>query len=286
MRGWPGGAVCTRRATRGKPLTTRAEGVLGGRMTPLSATAVASRRPDADSAPSHGDASADDLALRHLALAESVARRYFRQDAARDEDLLQVAYLGLVNAAHRFDPDRGGSFAAFAVPTIDGEIKRHLRDHGWFIRPPRALQELQARVRDVTPVLAQRSGRAPSPAEVAAELGVSAAEVEEALACLQNLSAASLDVHVGADRDDTLADLVPDAHDEEALVEAAAMVWAASRDLTPRERLVVHLRWFEDRTQQEIADEIGVTQMQVSRILSKTLGRLREGLGVQEHSRA
>ncbi len=232
--------------------------------------------------PRGGARSSDELALRNLSLAESVARRYYRRDAARDEDLLQVAYIGLVKAARRYDPAKGDAFAAFAVPTIAGEIKRHLRDNGWFIRPPRAMQELRARVRDATPALVQRLGRAPSATEMARELGVTTAEVEEAIACQQNLSAASLDVRVGADQTDTLGDLIADEHDETERSEAAAMLWSSSRTLTPRERRVVHLRWFEDRTQQEIAREIGVTQMQVSRILAKTLQRLRVAMGVAE----
>ncbi len=241
-----------------------------GNVTPLSA------HPSSRAAAP----SADDLALRNLALAESVARRYYRRDAARDEDLLQVAYIGLVKAARRFDPEKGDAFAAFAVPTIAGEIKRHLRDNGWFIRPPRAVQELRARVRDCLPALTQRLGRDPGASEIAAELGVTVAEVEEAISCQQNITPASLDIRVGADQSDSLGDLLPDEHAATEQSEAAAMVWSATRTLTPRERRIIHLRWFEDRTQQEIAREIGVTQMQVSRVLTKTLARLRTTLGV------
>lgn len=248
-----------------------------GSVTPLRAHTSSSGRSTQATSTTR---SSDELALRNLSLAESVARRYYRHDAARDEDLLQVAYIGLVKAARRYDPAKGDAFAAFAVPTISGEIKRHLRDNGWFIRPPRAVQELRARVRDATPELVQRLGRAPGAAEMAVELGVTTAQVEEAVACQQNITAASLDVRVGADQNDTLGDLIADEHDDAQRSEAAAILWSGSRALTPRERRVVQLRWFEDRTQQEIAREIGVTQMQVSRILSKTLDRLRVAIGV------
>ena len=219
---------------------------------------------------------AERLTLENLALAESVARRFFQRNAARDEDLVQVAYIGLWNAARRFDPERGPSFAAFAVPTISGEIKRHLRDHGWFVRPPRAVQDLRARVGEASPRLAQQLGRRPSVAELTADLDSSDHLVREAIDSAQHLRPASLDMAVGLDGETTLADLVTDggAHLERA--ELAALLWSAQRALTTRERRVVYLRFFEDRTQQEIAREIGVTQMQISRILTKALGVLRD----------
>ena len=222
------------------------------------------------------DERAERLTLENLALAESVARKFFQRNAARDEDIVQVAYIGLWNAARRFDPERGPSFAAFAVPTISGEIKRHLRDHGWFVRPPRAVQDLRARVAEASPRLAQQLGRRPSVAELTADLESADHLVREAIDSAQHLRPASLDMTVGVDGESTLADLVTDggAHLERA--ELAALLWSAQRALTTRERRVVYLRFFEDRTQQEIAREIGVTQMQISRILSKALSILRD----------
>lgn len=231
-------------------------------MTPATAAAVA----------------AEKLMLENLSLAESVARRFFRPGRARDEDLVQVAYIGLLNAARRFDPERGTCFAAFAVPTISGEIKRHLRDHGWFVRPPRAVQDLRSRIAEASPRLAQTLGRGPSVAELTADLGTTPALVREALDCHHHLLPASLDVPVGEDRDATLADVIPARDDEWERADRAVLLWSALRTLPPRERRVMHLRFFEERTQQEIAAEVGVTQMQVSRILSKTLRVLQEHL--------
>lgn len=219
---------------------------------------------------------ADALILAHLPLAESVARRYFRHDRARDEDLVQVASIGLVKAARRFDPEKSDTFVAFAVPTMAGEIKRYLRDHGWFVRPPRHVQELRARLAEAAPRVAQRLGHAPSVAELSADLGETAAAVQEAITSQHHLYPTSLDVGVGESREGTLGDLIPGAGDELERSETVLMLWAVLRTLPARERRVIQLRFFEDRTQQEIAAELGVTQMQVSRILAKILGLLRD----------
>jgi RNA polymerase sigma-B factor len=219
---------------------------------------------------------ADALTLEYLWLAESVAHRFFRRDPARDEDLVQVAYIGLVKSARRFDPEKGDSFPAFAVPTISGEIKRHLRDNGWFVRPPRHIQELRARVVEAVPRLSQQLGHAPCTLELVADLGESAVSISEAIACQHHLYPASLDVTIGDESASTLADLIPGTGEELEQAESAAVIASALRVLPPRERHVMQLRFFEDRTQQEIARELGVTQMQVSRILSKSLTLLRD----------
>jgi RNA polymerase sigma-B factor len=222
------------------------------------------------------EATPDALVLGHLELARAVARRFFRRNASRDEDLVQVAYVGLVKASRRFDASRGHEFAAFAVPTITGEIKRHLRDSGWFVRPPRRVQELRARISEAAPRLAQAFGREPTPAELRDDLGESIAEVREALACGDHLQPASLDGPVGPDRDATMGQLLPARGDELDRAESAAVVAAALRALAPRDRRVVELRFFEDRTQSDIASVLGVTQMQVSRILAHTLAAMRD----------
>lgn len=215
------------------------------------------------------------LTLENLGLAESLARR-FSQRGARDDDLVQVAYIGLWNAACRFDPERGTTFAAFASPTISGEIKRYLRDHGWFVRPPRAVQDLRARIGEASPRLAQKLGRGPSVSELTDDLESTDELVREAMDAQSHLRPASLDVPVGDDREATLGDLLSDGGETLERAELSAVLWSAQRALTPRERRVVHLRFFEDRTQQDIARELGVTQMQISRILTKALGILRE----------
>lgn len=222
------------------------------------------------------DATPDALVLEHLDLARAVARRFSRRGTSRDEDLVQVAYVGLVKASRRFDPVRGHEFAAFAVPTITGEIKRHLRDSGWFVRPPRRVQELRARISEAGPRLAQAFGREPTASELVDDLGEPIAEVREALACGDHMQPTSLDGPIGSDRDTTVGQMLPAQGDELDRAESAAVVSAALTALTPRDRRVVELRFFEDRTQSDIAGELGVTQMQVSRILARTLAAMRD----------
>jgi len=226
--------------------------------------------------PEEKQAAARERVVENLRLAQRIARRYFRHDSARDEDLVQVAYVGLVKAAQRFDPGRGIDFPVFATPTISGEVKRHLRDHGWFVRPPRDLQDLRQRTAEATSRLAQELGRTPSIDELAEDLGARAADVREAIDSESHLRPLSLDVTMGDERETTLGDLIPEARDDIAGAERSAELAAALRALPPRDRVVVRLRFYEDRTQQDIAGRVGVTQMQVSRILARSLGVLRE----------
>lgn len=216
--------------------------------------------------------------LENMALAERVARRYFRKGTSRDEDLVQVAYIGLVKAARRFEPSRGTDFAAYAVPTISGEIKRHLRDHGWFVRPPRAIQELRLRIGEASPRLTQSLGHRPSVAELATELGEPPERVREAIDSGLQMRPLSLDVPLGEEAEGTLGDLLASTGEWER-AELGMLLWAALRRLSPRDRRVVQLRFFEDCTQDDIAAQVGVTQMTVSRILTRTLRVLREDLG-------
>lgn len=236
--------------------------------------------PSASSALAPGSAPAstpdpDVLVVENLALADAVARRFSRR-GGRDDDLLQVARIGLLKAARRFDPDRGVDFAAFAVPTISGEIKRHLRDYGWFIRPPRRLQELRVWVVEASGRLTHVLGRRPSLVEIADDVGESPALVQEAIECQRHLRPDSLDMPVGGDRDATLGELLPIPGDDMERAERMLALWAALRCLPARERGIMYRRFFEDRTQQEIADEFGISQMQVSRLLTKCLSELRD----------
>ncbi|MCL2516572.1 MAG: sigma-70 family RNA polymerase sigma factor [Microbacteriaceae bacterium] len=216
------------------------------------------------------------VVVAHIALAESIARRYRRGDDD-DSDLRQVALLGLVKAARRYDPERGTPFVPYAVPTIDGELKRHIRDHGWLVRPGRQMQELCTAVTRTRPRLAQALGREASEAELAAELGVTAREIHAALACLDAQS--PVPVAANPDRDDDGPSVIPPVVDggfERA--EQRAMLAEALNGLDEREALIVQRRFAEEKTQAEIGTELGVSQMQVSRLLARTLERLRTQL--------
>ena len=216
---------------------------------------------------------AEALVLLNLGLADGIAARYLGRGIDRD-DLVQVARLGLVKAVRRYRPGVGQSFVGFAAPTISGEIKRHFRDTGWMVRPPRRLQELGARIRDVEKDLEQDLHRRPRPAELAAALEVDESQVRDARQAASSFHALSLDLPA------TPGQMPPDVAVEEsddpfASVDDSAWLRGALNDLTDRERVVLRLRFVDLLTQSEIAEQIGVSQMQVSRILRSTLTRLR-----------
>ncbi|WP_083459894.1 SigB/SigF/SigG family RNA polymerase sigma factor [Jiangella muralis] len=215
----------------------------------------------------------DEVVLLNLGLAESIARRYYWRGIERD-DLLQVANLGLVNAVRRFDPRRGGDFVSFAVPTISGEVKRYFRDHGWTVRPPRRVQELAAELTAARAELTQDRGRAPTAPDLAEYLGVGVDEIREADASHVCFTAASID-HRMSDDDTPLADALGEDDDGFARADAVTVLGPACRELQPRDRHILYLRFFRGLTQQEIGQELGVTQMQVSRLLARILGQLR-----------
>jgi RNA polymerase sigma-B factor len=217
----------------------------------------------------------DDVVVSQLGLARSIAMRY-RDRGEPIEDLVQVANMALVMAVQRYQPDHGVSFAAFAVPTITGELRRYFRDRGWDVRPPRRIQELRGHVQSASQDLAQELGRAPTTVEVAARLNVDVREVLETLTATEGYHSLSLDSPApdGAGTA-TLADVVggPDSTLDYVIdIEAVRPLLAR---LSKRDRHIVALRFFRGCTQQEIADEIGVTQMQVSRLLTQALTRLR-----------
>jgi RNA polymerase sigma-B factor len=219
----------------------------------------------------------DAIVERFLPLARQLAARYQRPDEPFD-DIFQVACYGLVKAVDRFDADRGVAFSSYAVPTILGEIKRHFRDRTWAVRVPRDLQDLVLRVDRVTDELTRQVGRSPTVDEIAAMVDIDSEEVLEALQASTAYRATSLEIpRTGADEDpgDTLGDTVGITDDGFAQAEQRAMLHALLRSLTPREREVVRLRFEEDLTQAAIGERIGVSQMQVSRVLRHALGRLR-----------
>jgi RNA polymerase sigma-B factor len=225
----------------------------------------------------------DQLIAGHLQLARNIARRYaYRGDNA--DDVEQVASVGLVLAVDRFEPERGHDFLSFAVPTINGEVRRYFRDRTTAIRTPRRLRALQAGIYTAADELAQRHGRAPRPSEIAAHLEVDVAIVLEALAARGVAHTDSLDEQAQGD-DGSEKRLRFDAalaHVEEEfdLVEHREALTPLLDALPERERLILLLRFFGGKTQTEIGAQLGISQMHVSRLLSRTLGRLRRQLAV------
>jgi RNA polymerase sigma-B factor len=213
-------------------------------------------------------------------LAEGLSRRYQGYGEAID-DLVQVASIGLLNAIDRFDPARGVSFAAFATPTIVGELKRHFRDRGWAVRVPRRLQENTLKFRRTLGDLTQALGRSPTVAELAAETGLTQEEVLEAGDALLAYSATSIDAPVGEEL--TLADSLPSAENDLEVAEDWADLAPHVARLPERERRILVLRFFRGLTQTEIAEAVGVSQMHVSRLLGRALDALREGLTAEGH---
>lgn len=219
----------------------------------------------------------EELVRRYLPFAKSLTQRYRSANESFD-DLLQVASLGLVNAVDRFDPERGIPFTAFASPTILGELKRHFRDRVWTVRVPRGLHDGIAEVGKAIAELTERLQRSPSVGEIAERLGLEETEVLEVLEANHNRRPLSLDRPANADDpDDTPASEWVGGEDEGfELVEGKIALDAALPHLSERERLVLRLRFVEDMTQSQIAVRIGHSQMHVSRILRRTLQRIRE----------
>ncbi|MCW2833317.1 MAG: sigma-70 region 4 domain protein [Nocardioides sp.] len=220
----------------------------------------------------------DEAVTFNSRVARAMARRFAGRGIDR-EDLEQVAFEGLIKAVRRFDPSSEHDFMSFAVPTIRGEIQRHFRDLGWMVRPTRWVQETQWRAVRVEEELTATLGRPPRSAELIEALGISEVEYAEVVSANGCFRPTSLDQPVtSSDSGQELGDLLSQEDDALDACEARAMVLPAVRDLTERERRVVYLRFFEQRTQHEIADEIGVGQAQVSRILNRVLADLRERL--------
>jgi RNA polymerase sigma-B factor len=222
----------------------------------------------------HDPATREELVRQYLPLARSIVRR-FNRTGPLDEDLLQVASIGLLNAIDRYDPDLGHAFSSFAVPTILGNVRRHLRDHGWSIRPPRDLQERALAVRKIADRLSTRLGRQPTASELAEEMGESVETVVEALQALSARQSASLDKPLRTDDEETTLGMTIGADDDGyAQAEARAMLEDMLGDLAERDREILRLRFEEDLTQEEIGRRVGMSQMHVSRILRRLIGEL------------
>ncbi|MET9430268.1 MULTISPECIES: RNA polymerase sigma factor SigF [unclassified Streptomyces] len=221
------------------------------------------------------------LVRMHLPLVEHLARR-FRNRGEPLDDLTQVATIGLIKSVDRFDPERGVEFSTYATPTVVGEIKRHFRDKGWAVRVPRRLQELRLSLTTATAELSQLHGRSPTVHELAERLGISEEEVLEGLESANAYSTLSLDVPDTDDESPAVADTL--GAEDEALegVEYRESLKPLLEDLPPREKRILLLRFFGNMTQSQIAQEVGISQMHVSRLLARTLAQLREKLLVEE----
>jgi len=220
----------------------------------------------------------NELAAVNMPVADSVVSRY-RARGIATEDLQQVAYLALTKASRRFDPAAGHDFLSFCVPTIRGEVRRYFRDKGWMVRPPRRIQELQQRLTRARTDLTTSLGRPPSPSELAQHLGEDVSAVREAMDGQGCFSPASLDRPVSEEGGSTLGELIGDEDDDQAAAEARVVLAPVVRRLSRRDRHILELRFYEGLTQREIADDIGVTQMQVSRLLTRIFRDIRQDLG-------
>lgn len=219
----------------------------------------------------------DELVERYMPLARRLARRYL---GAREpfEDLVQVASLGLVKAIDRFDAERGNAFTSFAVPTILGELKRYFRDLGWAVHVPRGAQERALKVEEVQRELTSKTGRAPTITELAEYMELSIEDVLDALEAAGAHHSMSLDTPRDDGESDggTIADVLGEEDKRFEYIDAGASIAQAAQQLTDRERRILALRFIEDRTQTQIAEIEGVSQMQVSRVLRRALATLSE----------
>jgi RNA polymerase sigma-B factor len=229
-----------------------------------------------------GDLAARERVIeRFLPLARSLAARYTRTREPLD-DLVQVASVGLVKAVDRFDLSRELTFATFAVPTILGELRRHFRDTGWALHLPRGLQERTLKVDQTAQHLAKELGRSPTANDIAETLDLTVEEVAEALNARSVASETmSLDQPVSSGEEGSVAELVGEVDERFDLIDHTATIEPILRALPPREREILRLRFVEDLTQAEIAAKVGVSQMQVSRLLRRSIARLS---AVTEHS--
>lgn len=223
-------------------------------------------------------AARDELIRLYHPLADYLASK-FRGYGESSDDLAQVAAIGLVKSVDRFDPGRGVKFSTYATPTIIGELKRHFRDKCWAIRVPRRLQDTALQLRDVLGTLNQDLGRSPTISEIAEHTGLTEEDVLEGMETMQAYSAASLDTPSDAERDTALVDTIADDDESIELIEGWADLGPAIRRLAERDRKILYLRFFRGQSQSQIADQLGMSQMHVSRLLSRALEELRADIG-------
>jgi RNA polymerase sigma-B factor len=219
----------------------------------------------------------DRIVERCLPLADHIARRFDGRGEARD-DLVQVARVGLVNAVIRYDVDTGSDFVSFAVPTIMGEVRRHFRDNSWSVKVPRRLKELHLRLGAATAELSQKLGRAPTASELAAELEMDRQEVVEGLVAGSSYNTLSIDSGGGDEKAPAIVDTLGDIDLSLVQIENREALRPLLAALPDRERAVLLLRFSESLTQTQIAERVGISQMHVSRLLAKSLARLRDQL--------
>jgi RNA polymerase sigma-B factor len=220
----------------------------------------------------------NELVQLHLPLVDHLARR-FRNRGEPLDDLVQVGSIGLIKSVDRFDATREVEFSTYATPTIVGEIKRYFRDKGWAIRVPRRLQELRLSLTSATAELTQQLGRAPTVAEIAERLGVNQDDVLEGLESANAYSTLSLDAPDAGEPDGhSMVDALGSEDDALEGVEYRESLKPLLAQLEPREKRILMLRFFKGMTQSQIAADVGISQMHVSRVLARTLTQLREGL--------
>ncbi len=235
-----------------------------------------------------GDAEArDQLIVNHINLVRFLASK-FKNRGESLEDLVQVGTIGLIKAIDRFDPERGLEFTTYATPTIMGEIKRHFRDKGWSVRVPRRLQELSAKVNQASDELTNQLQRSPSVAEIAEHLGTSVDEVLEAMESSSAYSSVPLEGGGGGEEDETpsIIDHYATEDPDLAASDDRIVLEQAIADFSPREQEVVRMRFDEGLTQVEIAERLGISQVQVSRLLRRTLRRIQDKIDPEGLMRA
>ena len=220
----------------------------------------------------------DEIVVLNMRMARVIVSRY-RDRGVAHEDLLQAAYLGLVKAVRGFDPTYERDFLAYATPTVTGEVKRYFRDFGWTVRPPRRIQQLQATIFRASNELSQTLHRSPKPREVADFLSIDEYSVIEALTAADGcFTPTSLDTPVGENDSGSLAELLGAEDPELRRAEARLLLAPAVRKLTAENRRIIHLRFICGWTQEQIGEELGVTQLQVSRLLTRILKHLRAAI--------
>ncbi|MGB8960413.1 MAG: SigB/SigF/SigG family RNA polymerase sigma factor [Pseudonocardiaceae bacterium] len=214
----------------------------------------------------------------YLPVAEHIARRFAGRGEPLD-DLIQVATVGLINAVDRFEPSRGSHFLSFAIPTITGEVRRYFRDHGWSTRVPRQLKDLHIAMRSTLAELSQQLGRAPRPSEIADRLELPVSRVIEGLQAGEAYRSSSLNEMLDSgDGTAMLGELIGGLDAEMAMIDDREALRPLLAKLSPRDRTILALRFFHHLTQDQIAEQVGISQMHVSRILRQTLEFLQEGM--------